>query len=195
MKILLIDNYDSFTFNLFQILRGLGAEVTVRLNDQVPVTDIESADALVISPGPGRPENAGDALQIVNDYADRLPILGVCLGHQILATAFGAKVAHAPELVHGKSSRVYHDGTGLFAGLPAPLNVGRYHSLTVEESSLTQNLRVTAFTTKAEVMAIEHRELPLFGLQFHPESILTNNGAGLLGNFLRIGAQRKELAA
>ncbi len=182
--ILLIDNYDSFTFNLYQALGSLGAEVSVRYNDKVADSDVESAAAIVISPGPGHPGQAGQTLDIIERFAGRLPILGVCLGHQAIAQAFGAKVVRAQRQLHGKTSRLYHDGNGLYAGLPSPLEVGRYHSLIVDESSLPACLEITSYTSDGEIMGLRHRELPVEGVQFHPESILTPQGPRLLQNFL-----------
>ena len=184
MNTLLIDNYDSFTFNLYQLLAIYGAEVRVRLNDQVTEADLAQADAIVISPGPGRPSDAGCCLQVVRDYAGRVPILGVCLGHQCIAEAFGGRVIRAERLLHGKTSRVYHDGNGLFTGLPQPIEVGRYHSLIVEEAGLPTELEISAYTRDGEIMGLRHRELPIEGLQFHPESIVTTDGPAMLARFV-----------
>ncbi|MCA8916355.1 MAG: aminodeoxychorismate/anthranilate synthase component II [Planctomycetes bacterium] len=187
--ILLIDNYDSFTFNLYQALGELGAELNVRYNDQVREEDLEGADAIVISPGPGTPDSAGQTLEVIRTRARRLPILGVCLGHQSIAQAFGGKVIRAPRLMHGKTSRIYHDSRGLYDGLPNPFEVGRYHSLIVEEASLPAEFEIASYTNEGEIMGIRHRELPIEGVQFHPESILTPHGPRLLQNFLsRIAA-------
>lgn len=182
--ILLIDNYDSFTFNLYQALGALGAEVVVRYNDQVAAADVDACTAIVISPGPGNPDQAGCTLQVIQDYAGRQPILGVCLGHQAIGQAFGGRVVRAPKQLHGKTSRVYHDGSGLYAGLPNPVEVGRYHSLIVEEASLPPCLEITSYTSDGEIMGLRHKELPVEGVQFHPESILTPQGSRLLQNFL-----------
>lgn len=184
MNTLLIDNYDSFTFNLYQLLAIYGAEVRVRLNDQVTEADLAQADAIVISPGPGRPSDAGCCLQVIRDYAGRVPILGVCLGHQCIAEAFGGGVIRAERLLHGKTSRVYHDGHGLFTGLPQPIEVGRYHSLIVEEAGLPAELEISAYTRDGEIMGLRHCELPIEGLQFHPESILTTDGPAMLARFV-----------
>ena len=187
--ILLIDNYDSFTFNLYQTLGELGADVAVRYNDRVREDDLAAADAIVISPGPGTPDQAGQTLDIIRSQAGRVPVLGVCLGHQSIAQAMGGTVIRAPRLMHGKTSRIYHDGRGLYAGLPNPFEVGRYHSLIVEESSLPADFEIAAYTNEGEIMGIRHKELPLEGVQFHPESILTPQGPRLLQNFLnRVGA-------
>jgi len=182
--LLLIDNYDSFTYNLAHLFGELGTEVLVRRNDAVT---IEEADRLapshvVVSPGPGRPEAAGVSEAIVRAFAGRIPVLGVCLGHQAIVTVFGGTVGTARTLVHGKSTEVSHDGRGLFAGLPQPLEAGRYHSLAA--TSVPDVLRVTATAPDGEVMAVRHRELQVEGVQFHPESVLTPDGAALARNFL-----------
>jgi len=184
--ILVIDNYDSFTYNLVQALGHLGAELDVRRNDAV---DVETARALgargiVMSPGPGRPEDAGCCCDIVAALAADTPILGVCLGHQAIAAALGGVVTRAPAVVHGKTALIEHDGEGLFAGLPQRLEVARYHSLVVARDSLPETLRITATTADGLVMAVQHREWPLSGVQFHPESIATPDGPAMLRNFL-----------
>ncbi|MCC6150134.1 MAG: aminodeoxychorismate/anthranilate synthase component II [Planctomycetes bacterium] len=184
MKLLLIDNYDSFTFNLYQMLGALGASITVRLNDKIAPADVTGADALVISPGPGNPDEAGQCLSIIREYAQKKPILGVCLGHQALAQAFGGRIVRAPRQMHGKQSKLYHDGKSLYAGVPAPVSVGRYHSLIVEEQSLPKDFEISSYTRDGEIMGIRHRSLPLEGVQFHPESILTENGSAMLRNFV-----------
>ncbi len=184
MKLLLIDNYDSFTFNLYQMLSALGASITVRLNDKVAPADVTSADALVISPGPGNPDQAGQVLSIIREYAQKKPMLGVCLGHQALAQAFGGRIVRAPRQMHGKQSKLYHDGKSLYAGVPAPVSVGRYHSLIVEEQSLPKDFEISSYTRDGEIMGIRHRSLPLEGVQFHPESILTESGSAMLRNFM-----------
>ncbi|MEO0601978.1 MAG: aminodeoxychorismate/anthranilate synthase component II [Myxococcota bacterium] len=180
----MIDNYDSFTYNLVQAFRGLGATVDVVRNDAIDANEAVARDAshLVVSPGPGRPEDAGHSLAILEAMVGRVPILGVCLGHQCLATLFGGRVGPAATLMHGKTSALRHDGTGLFTGLPEQMEVGRYHSLAVTE--LPEALRVTAHTDDGEVMAVVHREQPVHGVQFHPESVLTPQGVPLLANFL-----------
>ena len=185
-RVLLIDNYDSFTFNLVQALRVLGAEVLVRRNDEI---DIAGAKALapthlMLSPGPGRPEGAGVTIEAIRAFAGRVPVLGVCLGHQALAVALGGKVESAQCLMHGKSSSVYHDGRTLYQGLPNPFSAGRYHSLAVIEEQLPESLTVSAYTSDGEIMGLRHASLPLEGVQFHPESILTPEGDRLLRNFL-----------
>ena len=185
-KLLLIDNYDSFTYNLVQAFRVLGAEVDVHRNDTITVADIEASGLthLVISPGPGRPADAGVSIAAILACAGRVPVLGVCLGHQAIVEAFGGKVASAATLMHGKASQVTHDGDELFAGLDNPFEAGRYHSLAAV--SMPEALRVTAGTEDGEVMALRHRRLPVVGVQFHPESVLTPQGDTLLGNFLRM---------
>lgn len=185
--VLVIDNYDSFTFNLVQFLGELGAELEVRRNDEIDIAGVRSLqpDRIVISPGPCTPKEAGISVQLVEAMADRVPILGVCLGHQSIAEAFGGKVVRAPYLMHGKTSLVKHDGRTVFEGLPQDFVATRYHSLIVERESLPQSLGVTAWTEDGIVMGIRHREWPVEGVQFHPESILTDQGKVLLGNFLR----------
>ncbi len=190
LRILLVDNYDSFVYNLVQELGELGAEPTVARNDATSVAEIAAAsprpDAIVISPGPGRPEAAGISVEVVSELAATFPILGVCLGHQSIAVAYGASVSRAPEIVHGKTSSIAHSGRGIFAGLPNPFEATRYHSLAVERGSLPDELVVDAETPDGIVMALSHRDLPVFGVQFHPESILTKEGPRMLGNFLEI---------
>jgi anthranilate synthase component 2 len=186
--ILLIDNYDSFTFNLYQILSELGAEVTVARNDQITLDDVEAMgpnlDRIVISPGPCTPNEAGISVPLIKRFAGRRPILGVCLGHQAIGAAFGGRIIRAPKLMHGKTSLIHHRGAGVFAGLPNPLVATRYHSLIVDRSSLPPVLEVTAETDDGIIMGLRHRELDVEGVQFHPESILTPAGRDLLANFL-----------
>lgn len=186
--ILLIDNYDSFVFNLARYFRRLGQETRVVRHDAIDVAGVRAAraDAVVLSPGPCTPNEAGCSLEIVRRLHQELPIFGICLGHQAIAAAFGARVVRAEEAVHGRTSPVYHDGRGVFSGLPSPLVACRYHSLVVEEAGLPAELEVTASTADGVVMAIAHRERPTVGLQFHPESILTEAGYPLLAGFLRI---------
>ena len=189
-RVAVIDNYDSFTFNLVQLLAQLGAPPAVYRNDQVTVEELAQHTALVISPGPGQPGEAGVSVEAVRRLSGRLPILGVCLGHQAIAEAFGARVIrHAP--VHGKTSFIHHDRTGVFAALPDPLEAARYHSLVVDPESLPEELAVTARTHDGLVMGLRHRTHPTYGVQFHPESILTADGPRLVLNFLR----RRNLAA
>jgi len=184
--ILVIDNYDSFTYNLVQLLSELEAVEVVR-NDAISLEDIEAAKPshIVISPGPGRPEDAGICEAAIKSFCSRIPILGVCLGHQCIAQAFGGRVRRARKVFHGKTSLIYHDGVGIFCGLPSPFKATRYHSLEVDESSVPEELRVAAWTDEGEVMAIRHKNLPLWGLQFHPESFLTEVGTEILKNFTR----------
>ena len=190
-RILVIDNYDSFVYNLVQYLAQLGAEVVVRRNDEVTVDELDGFDGVLISPGPGIPEKAGVSMAVVTAAADaELPVLGVCLGHQAIGVAFGAVVERAPELLHGKTSDVLHHGDGVLAGLPTPFTATRYHSLTVREDTLPDELAVTARTASGVVMAVRHRDLPIEGVQFHPESVLTQGGHRILANWLiRCGGQ------
>lgn len=192
--ILLIDNYDSFTYNLYQFLRELGADVTVRRNDKITVDEIRTMrpERVVISPGPCTPAEAGVSVEVVQELAGEVPILGVCLGHQSIGQAFGGEVVRAPVVRHGKTSQVTHDGTGLFAGIPSPFTATRYHSLIVEEESLPETLEVTARSEDGIIMAMRHREHDVYGVQFHPESILTEGGHRLLANF--IGARQPAVA-
>ena len=184
--ILVIDNYDSFTFNLVQYLGELGADLEVRRNDEIDLEGIAALapERLLISPGPCTPDQAGISLEAIRAFSGKLPILGVCLGHQAIGQAFGGKVVRAQTVMHGKVSRVEHDGQGLFRGLPQGFEVGRYHSLAVERDSLPRALRVTAWTKDGEIMGLAHAEHPTLGVQFHPESVLTPQGKTLLANFL-----------
>jgi len=188
--ILVIDNYDSFTFNLVQYLGELGAEPLVRRNDQISVDDIGSLkpDAIVISPGPCTPSQAGISVPVVRRWGASIPMLGVCLGHQAIGEAYGGRVVRADKVMHGKTSRVRHDGKGLFSGLPDPMEVMRYHSLTVEASSLPDDLVVLARAEESakEIHAVRHRKHRVWGVQFHPESIMTPQGKALLSNFLEL---------
>ena len=187
-RLLLIDNYDSFTYNLVQAFLQLGAEVDVHRNDEITVADALRLGHthLVISPGPGTPREAGVSLAMIAAFAGRVPIFGVCLGHQSLVEAFGGKVVRAGRLMHGKVSPVQHDGKGLFANLPQNFAVGRYHSLLAEPASFPDALEVTARTPEGEIMGLRHRTLPIEGVQFHPESVLTPLGPELMGNFLKL---------
>jgi len=187
-RILLIDNYDSFTYNLVQAFMVLGAEVEVHRNDAI---DLESARALapshlVISPGPGRPENAGLSLAMIGGFSGQIPILGVCLGHQSIVQHFGGEIVPAKALMHGKTSLVQHDGEGLFVGLPNPFEAGRYHSLAANQASVPNELIVTATAGEGEIMGVRHSDLNIVGVQFHPESVLTPDGPALLDNFLSL---------
>lgn len=183
--IVVIDNYDSFTYNLVQYLGELGAEVSVFRNDAVSVSELRemAPDHLVISPGPGDPEDGGISNDVIRELGPEIPLLGVCLGQQCIGHVFGGKVDRAPRLMHGKTSEVYHKGRGLFDGVPSPFRATRYHSLIVEEP-LPDTLEVTAFTSQGEVMGLRHKEFPIAGVQFHPESILTEHGKRILRNFL-----------
>ncbi len=186
--ILVIDNYDSFTYNLVQALGDLGADLEVRRNDKITVGEVAgmSPAGIVISPGPGRPEAAGCCCELIDALAAQIPILGVCLGHQAIAATFGGSVVRAPKVVHGKTALVRHKGQRLFAGLPDPLEATRYHSLVVARDDLPAALEVTAWTDDGLIMGLRHRDMPLHGVQFHPESIATAEGPALLANFLAI---------
>ena len=186
--LLMIDNYDSFTYNIVQYFRELGAEVEVHRNDKITVDEIEkkAPRQLVVSPGPCSPLEAGISVEAIRRLAGQIPILGVCLGHQSIGQAFGGKIVRAASLMHGKTSPIHHDNSGVFAGLSNPFDATRYHSLIVERETLPDCLRVTAWTAQGEIMGMEHRELPVWGVQFHPESILTLEGKKLLGNFLEL---------
>ena len=186
--VLVIDNYDSFTYNLVQYLGELGAEVQVMRNDAVTVSDVANAvaDRIVISPGPGRPEQAGVTMELIRALGERTPILGVCLGHQAIGAVFGGDVVRAGVPMHGKTSTIEHDGRGVFRGIAGPFQASRYHSLVVAETSLPAELEVTARTREdGNIMGLRHRTWPVYGVQFHPESILTGEGKTILGNFLR----------
>ncbi len=193
--VLVIDNYDSFTYNLVQYLGELGAALRVIRNDALTVADIDrlAVDRIVVSPGPGRPEQAGITLDLIRAYAPRVPILGVCLGHQAIGMAFGGTVVAAPALLHGKTSTVEHDGRGVFAGLTEPFPAGRYHSLAVDAASVPAGLEVAATAREdGAIMAVRHRKWPVHGVQFHPESVLTGEGRRILGNFLACGAGERH---
>ena len=195
-RLLLIDNYDSFTYNLVQAFLVLGAEVRVARNDEITVEQALALDLthLCISPGPGTPRDAGVSMDMIRAFKGRLPIFGVCLGHQSIVEVFGGEVVRAPRLMHGKTSQVNHDGGGLFAGLPQPCEVGRYHSLIAAPESVPQELEVCATTPEGEIMAVRHRRYVIEGVQFHPESVLTPQGPHLMGNFLRLAASVREQA-
>lgn len=188
LRVLMIDNYDSFTFNIVQYLGELGADVEVFRNDELTLADIEarSPEALVVSPGPCTPKEAGISVAALRHFAGKLPILGVCLGHQSMAEAFGGEVVRAARLMHGKTSPIHHDGKTLFEGLPNPFDATRYHSLLVRRETLPECFEVSAQTAEGEIMGMRHREVVMEGVQFHPESILTLAGKELLGNFLRL---------
>ncbi len=191
VRMLLIDNYDSFTYNLVQAFAAQGADVMVYRNDAISIEEGLALEPthLVISPGPGRPEDAGVSVQMIAAFADKVPVLGVCLGHQCLVHHFGGNIVRAERLMHGKTSMTKHDGSTIFEGLPEPFEVGRYHSLCVEHESLPGELELTAETGRGEIMGVRHKTLPLEGVQFHPESVLTPEGDHLMANFLRMTAQ------
>ena len=196
--ILLLDNYDSFTFNLYQHLSELGAQVLVRRNDKITLDEIEAMlpeiSQIVISPGPCTPSEAGISVPLVQRFAGQVPILGVCLGHQAIGAAFGGDVVKAPMLMHGKTSMIHHNDTGVFAGLPNPFIATRYHSLIVERSTLPIELEVTAETDDGIIMGLRHRQFEIEGVQFHPESILTTSGKDLLANFIGVRRPAQTLA-
>ncbi len=183
----MIDNYDSFTYNLVHYFIELGAGVKVALNDQITLAEIDAMkpEGIIVSPGPKTPDQAGLSLKIIKKFAGKLPILGVCLGHQAIGQVFGGKVVQAPSLMHGRTSKIRHDGKGLFADIPSPFTATRYHSLTLERASFPDTLKITAKTREGVIMGLEHKELPVFGVQFHPESLLTEHGHALLQNFLK----------
>jgi anthranilate synthase component II len=185
-RLLMIDNYDSFTYNLVQYLGELGAAVDVRRNDAVTVDEVAALapDGIVVSPGPCTPREAGVSVPVIERYAGRIPILGVCLGHQAIGAAFGGAIVRAPRIMHGKTSPIRHDGRGLFAGLPDPFDATRYHSLVIDPATVPADLEVCAWTAEQEIMGVRHRKVFVEGVQFHPESILTLAGKQLLGNFL-----------
>jgi anthranilate synthase/aminodeoxychorismate synthase-like glutamine amidotransferase len=187
-KALLIDNYDSFTYNLYQALRVLGAEVVVARNDRLSAEEALEAGPthLVISPGPGRPEHAGITRELLKLFHDRIPILGVCLGHQALAQVWGGAVDRAPRVMHGKTSPVYHDQQGIYEGVPSPFEATRYHSLLVLEEGLPPELEISAYTSDGEIMGLRMKGRPVEGVQFHPESVLTREGTRILSNFLEL---------
>jgi len=187
-RVLVIDNYDSFVYNLVQELGELGADLVVHRNDAIDVTGIRAVapDLILISPGPGRPEDAGVSMAVIEELAGIIPIFGVCLGHQAIGQVFGGDVVQAPSLMHGKTSAIHHDGKGVFVGLPDPFTATRYHSLVVEPSTMPADLEVTARTSDGVIMGVRHRTLAVEGVQFHPESLLTPEGPSLLANFLAV---------
>ncbi|MGB9877081.1 MAG: anthranilate synthase component II [bacterium] len=186
MRVLLIDNYDSFVYNLAQYLGELGCELLVYRNDQISIEDVEAInpEAIVISPGPGRPEEAGICIELIRRYAEKKPILGVCLGHQAIGYAFGGEIVKAKKLMHGKLSLIYHEGESIFTDIPSPFPATRYHSLAIKGESLPSSLKLLAWTDDGEIMAVKHREFYVIGVQFHPESIATQFGKEILKNFL-----------
>jgi anthranilate synthase/aminodeoxychorismate synthase-like glutamine amidotransferase len=191
MKVLLIDNYDSFTYNLYQLLLVLGAEVLVKRNDEIQVEQARALAPthLVISPGPGTPDDAGISCKLIEAFHEQLPILGVCLGHQCLAHVFGGNVVRAPRLMHGKTSAIYHDRGTVYQAMPNPFEATRYHSLIVERDRLPAALEVSAYTHEGEIMGIRLKHFPVEGVQFHPESIMTQDGAKIVENFLQLHAR------
>jgi anthranilate synthase/aminodeoxychorismate synthase-like glutamine amidotransferase len=197
LKVLLIDNYDSFTYNLAQIFGELGADVVVRRNDEVTLEDIQTLRParICISPGPGRPRDAGISCDVIRDFGAQIPLLGVCLGHQCIGEVFGGEIVRASELMHGKISAISHKGTGVFENLAKPFEATRYHSLVVKRETFPQTLTITAESDDGEIMGLQHREFPIHGVQFHPESILTGEGRKLLANFLNLSsrAQARDL--
>jgi len=186
--ILVIDNYDSFTYNLVQYLGELGQNLKVYRNDQITVNEIKriNPDKIVISPGPGRPDEAGISKEVIRKLGNKVPILGVCLGHQAIAESFGGKIIRSPLIMHGKTSYIYHDGRGIFRGIENPFIATRYHSLIVQRKGLPSCLKITAWTKDKEIMGLRHKKFAIFGVQFHPESILTKEGKELLKNFIKI---------
>ena len=186
--ILVIDNYDSFTYNLVQYLGELGADLQTYRNDKITINEVKklSPDRIVISPGPGYPKDAGISISLIKEFAGKVPILGVCLGHQAIGEAFGGKIVRATRFMHGKTSPIHHDGKTIFKGLPNPFTATRYHSLLVEKASLPECLEISAWTDQNEIMGLRHKEFKVEGIQFHPESILTTEGKKLLGNFLKL---------
>jgi len=186
--LLMIDNYDSFTYNLVQYFGELGEEIEVFRNDKVSLSEIEklNPEMLVISPGPGTPKDAGISLDLINHFTGKLPILGVCLGHQCIGESFGGNIVRAPRLMHGKTSLIHHDGKDIFKELPNPLEATRYHSLIIEKETLPDCLEINAWTEEQEIMGVKHKECSVWGVQFHPESILTTSGKELLNNFLEL---------
>ncbi len=192
--ILVIDNYDSFTYNLVQYFGEMHPDIRVYRNDEITIQEIEAQnpDFIVISPGPGTPKDAGISKEVILQLGPRIPILGICLGHQCLGEAYGGKVSAAPRLMHGKTSSIYHDKSELFVGIPSPFSATRYHSLIVKEDGLPEELEIIAFTREGEIMGLRHRAYPVFGLQIHPESILTKKGKQILKNFLAMNLSVKQ---
>ncbi|HLS41996.1 MAG TPA: aminodeoxychorismate/anthranilate synthase component II [Paenalcaligenes sp.] len=186
--LLMLDNYDSFTYNLVQYFNELGVEVVVHRNDQITIDEIEALkpSRICVSPGPSTPANAGISIPLIRHFAGKLPLLGVCLGHQAIGEAFGGKTVHAKQIMHGKVSPITHNNTDVFAGLPSPFNVTRYHSLAIDRQSLPECLEITAQTEDGEIMGVRHKDFAISGVQFHPESVLSEHGHALLKNFLTI---------
>ncbi|WP_025028142.1 aminodeoxychorismate/anthranilate synthase component II [Caldalkalibacillus mannanilyticus] len=192
--IVMIDNYDSFTYNLVQYLGELGEELRVYRNDQITIEELEALqpDYIMVSPGPCTPDDAGISLEVIRHFAGKVPLFGVCLGHQSIGQVFGGKVIRAERLMHGKTSPIYHDGQTIFEGIPSPYQATRYHSLIVEKESLPDCLEISAWTEEGEIMALRHKELAVEGVQFHPESIITDYGKTLLKNFITTYAKAKQ---
>ena len=187
--ILMIDNYDSFTYNVYQYIGSLYPQIQVVRNDEITIDEIrnlQNLEALVISPGPGYPDSAGISKEAIKTFGKEIPVLGICLGHQSIGAAFGAKIIHAKELMHGKQSLIEHDGKSVFEGIPSPVHVARYHSLAVDEKTLPYVFEILARTEDGEIMAMQHKEYPLIGIQFHPESIYTDHGKKMIENFLEL---------
>ncbi len=192
--ILMIDNYDSFTYNLVHYLAELGEDVVVHRNDKIELEDIEklNPDILVVSPGPCTPKEAGISVEAIREFAGRIPILGVCLGHQSLAYAYGAEIVRADRLLHGKTSEIHHDGKGIYKNIPDPFEATRYHSLLINTKSLPEEFEISAWTDEGEIMGIRHKKHMIEGVQFHPESILTKHGKDLLGNFISLARKKSK---
>lgn len=192
--LLMIDNYDSFTYNLVQYLGELGADIRVFRNDKITIPEIEKLNParIVISPGPCTPKEAGISVKVIKHFTGKIPILGVCLGHQSIGTAFGGDIINAPRLMHGKTSMIHHDGKTIFKNLPNPFEATRYHSLIIKRQTLPDCLEITAWTDRDEIMGVRHKEFIVEGVQFHPESILTKIGKDLLRNFLKLGAKKEK---
>lgn len=190
--ILLIDNYDSFTYNLYQYMGIFHRDIQVVRNDKITVEEIQKLqpERIVLSPGPKSPADAGICMDVVQEFYDKVPILGICLGHQSIGAAFGAEIIHAKELMHGKQSRITHSGRGIFQGIPSPVRVARYHSLAVDEKTLSPDFEILARTDNGEIMAMEHKKYPVIGIQFHPESVFTEHGKKMIENFLNY--EKKE---
>ena len=191
--ILLIDNYDSFTYNLYQYIGTFTNDIKVVRNDKITLPEIKllHPEKIVLSPGPKSPKEAGICMDVVKEFYDSIPILGICLGHQCIGEAFGGVVSYAKELFHGKQSEIIHDGQGIFKGIASPVRVARYHSLAVQKASLPECLLVTAETADGEIMAVRHKEFPVYGLQFHPESVYTEHGKRMIENFLSVNRERR----
>lgn len=192
--ILLIDNYDSFTYNLYQYMGIFRRDIQVVRNDKITVEEIQKLqpERIVLSPGPKSPADAGICMDVVQEFYDKVPILGICLGHQSIGAAFGAEIIHAKELMHGKQSRITHSGRGIFQGIPSPVRVARYHSLAVDEKTLSPDFEILARTDDGEIMAMEHKKYPVIGIQFHPESVFTEHGKKMIENFLNYEKKKVE---